>query len=64
MTSLSNEAREFLKSVSGKRVVFTNGCFDIIHSGHVKYLNEAKALGDILFIGLNSDLSIKDIKGP
>ena len=46
----------------GKKIVFTNGCFDIIHSGHVKYLRQAKALGDILIIGLNSDASVSRIK--
>jgi rfaE bifunctional protein nucleotidyltransferase chain/domain len=48
---------------SGKRIVFTNGCFDILHSGHVRYLNEAKKLGDILIIGLNSDGSVRRLKG-
>jgi rfaE bifunctional protein nucleotidyltransferase chain/domain len=47
----------------GKRVVFTNGCFDIIHVGHVKYLDRAKGLGDILVIGLNSDRSVRKLKG-
>jgi rfaE bifunctional protein nucleotidyltransferase chain/domain len=47
----------------GKKVVFTNGVFDIIHSGHVDYLNKAKALGDILIVGVNSDKSVKKIKG-
>ena len=47
----------------GKRIVFTNGCFDILHVGHVRYLNEAKALGDILILGLNSDSSVKSLKG-
>jgi len=46
-----------------KKVVFTNGCFDIIHRGHVEYLEDAKALGDILIIGLNSDSSIIGLKG-
>ncbi|RLC51962.1 MAG: D-glycero-beta-D-manno-heptose 1-phosphate adenylyltransferase [Candidatus Cloacimonadota bacterium] len=46
-----------------RRIVFTNGCFDIIHAGHVQYLQEAKALGDILIIGLNSDASVKRLKG-
>ena len=46
-----------------KKVVFTNGVFDILHSGHVDYLNKAKALGDILIVGLNSDISVKKIKG-
>ena len=45
------------------RVVFTNGCFDILHAGHVRYLNAAKALGDILVIGLNSDESVRRLKG-
>lgn len=47
-----------------KRVVFTNGCFDILHAGHVKYLQKARALGDVLILGLNSDSSVKRIKGP
>ncbi|MDH3268174.1 MAG: D-glycero-beta-D-manno-heptose 1-phosphate adenylyltransferase [Ignavibacteria bacterium] len=47
----------------GKKVVFTNGVFDLIHSGHVDYLSKAKKLGDILIIGLNSDDSVKRIKG-
>ncbi len=48
----------------GKKIVFTNGCFDIIHAGHVDYLEKAKSLGDVLVVGLNSDESIKRIKGP
>jgi rfaE bifunctional protein nucleotidyltransferase chain/domain len=47
----------------GKKVVFTNGCFDIIHRGHVEYLAKAKALGDILIVGMNSDASVRRIKG-
>ena len=47
----------------GKKVVFTNGCFDIIHAGHVDYLEKVKSLGDILVVGLNSDHSVKRIKG-
>jgi len=46
-----------------KKIVFTNGCFDIIHAGHVAYLNEAKQLGDILIVGVNSDSSVKKLKG-
>ncbi|MCF6246886.1 MAG: D-glycero-beta-D-manno-heptose 1-phosphate adenylyltransferase [Desulfobacula sp.] len=46
-----------------KSIVFTNGCFDIIHAGHVLYLEHAKALGDILVLGLNSDQSVRQIKG-
>ena len=45
-------------------MVFTNGCFDILHRGHITYLNRAKALGDVLVIGLNSDASVKRLKGP
>lgn len=48
---------------AGKKLVFTNGCFDIIHAGHVQYLAEAAALGDILIMGLNSDASVKRLKG-
>ena len=48
---------------SGKKVVFTNGCFDILHAGHVTYLKKARELGDILVVGLNSDASIKRLKG-
>ncbi|WP_457636373.1 D-glycero-beta-D-manno-heptose 1-phosphate adenylyltransferase [Persephonella sp.] len=47
----------------GKKVVFTNGCFDIIHAGHVDYLEKAKSLGDVLIVGLNSDESVRRIKG-
>jgi D-glycero-beta-D-manno-heptose 1-phosphate adenylyltransferase len=54
--------RQELKQ-QNKKIVFTNGCFDILHSGHVDYLNKAKQLGDILIVGLNSDLSVKNIKG-
>ncbi len=49
---------------NGKKVVFTNGCFDILHVGHVKYLQEAKSFGDILIVGLNSDESVSRLKGP
>jgi rfaE bifunctional protein nucleotidyltransferase chain/domain len=48
----------------GKRVVFTNGTFDILHRGHVEYLAAARKMGDILIVGLNSDASIRRIKGP
>ncbi len=46
----------------GKRIVFTNGCFDIIHAGHIQYLGEAKALGDVLVVGVNSDASVRKLK--
>lgn len=48
----------------GKTVVFTNGTFDIVHRGHVEYLEKAKRLGDVLIVGLNTDASIRRIKGP
>ena len=47
----------------GKKIVFTNGCFDILHYGHIKYLQDAKGLADVLVLGLNSDSSVKKIKG-
>lgn len=46
----------------GRKIVFTNGCFDLLHVGHVRYLNEAKELGDVLVLGLNSDASVSAIK--
>ncbi len=49
---------------NGKKIVFTNGCFDILHVGHVKYLQIAKSFGDILIVGLNSDASVSRLKGP
>jgi D-beta-D-heptose 7-phosphate kinase/D-beta-D-heptose 1-phosphate adenosyltransferase len=57
--------RETLKKYKsqGKRIVFTNGCFDILHSGHVSYLHQAKQMGDILVVGLNKDDSIRRLKG-
>jgi len=65
--SLKNwdEITDLVKNLrkQNKKIVFTNGCFDIIHAGHVQYLQEAKALGDILIIGLNSDASVKRLKG-
>jgi D-beta-D-heptose 7-phosphate kinase/D-beta-D-heptose 1-phosphate adenosyltransferase len=48
----------------GKRIVFTNGCFDLLHIGHIRYLEGAKALGDILVAGVNSDHSVQKLKGP
>jgi D-glycero-beta-D-manno-heptose 1-phosphate adenylyltransferase len=49
---------------AGRKVVFTNGVFDILHRGHVEYLEKARELGDLLIIGLNSDASVRSIKGP
>lgn len=48
---------------AGKKVIFTNGCFDIIHAGHTHYLAEARALGDLLIVAVNSDVSVREIKG-
>jgi len=48
----------------GQKVVFTNGCFDILHAGHVTYLEAAKAQGDVLVLGLNTDESVRRLKGP
>lgn len=55
------QAAELLRA-DGKKIVFTNGCFDIIHVGHIRYLKEAKSLGDALIVGLNSDRSVSVIK--
>lgn len=49
---------------SGKRLVVTNGCFDILHVGHVRYLSSARAAGDLLMVGLNGDQSVRELKGP
>ncbi len=54
---------ESLKA-KGKQIVFTNGCFDLLHVGHVRYLEQAKSLGDILVVGINSDRSVSSLKGP
>ena len=55
--------REMLRS-KGKKAVFTNGCFDLVHAGHVYSLEKARSFGDFLFLGLNSDASVRSIKGP
>jgi D-beta-D-heptose 7-phosphate kinase/D-beta-D-heptose 1-phosphate adenosyltransferase len=61
---------EELKSIAsqaqarGRKIVFTNGCFDILHRGHLHLLREAKALGDLLIVAVNSDSSVRQIKGP
>ena len=49
---------------TGKRIVFTNGCFDLIHVGHVRYLAAARAAGDLLVVGVNDDASVRRLKGP
>ena len=60
--ALLNE-RERLRR-EGRRLVFTNGCFDLLHPGHVRYLKQARALGDALVVALNSDSSVRALKGP
>lgn len=60
-SELTNELTNLRK---GKKVVFTNGCFDLLHVGHVRYLQEAKALGNYLVVGLNTDASVQKLKGP
>lgn len=59
------ELKKILKNLraKNKRIVFTNGCFDLVHKGHIEYLKKAKSLGDILIIGLNSDASVRRLKG-
>lgn len=63
-------SKEQIQSIStklkaaGKTIVFTNGCFDILHAGHVRYLAAARALGDVLVVGLNTDASVQALKGP
>lgn len=52
-----------LPNITGKKIVFTNGCFDLLHPGHLHYLYKAKSFGDILIVALNSDSSIKKLKG-
>lgn len=61
--NFSKELQSFKEISQNKTIVFTNGCFDILHRGHVTYLNEAKKLGDLLVVGLNSDASVKRLKG-
>ncbi|HXR66785.1 MAG TPA: adenylyltransferase/cytidyltransferase family protein [Ktedonobacteraceae bacterium] len=69
-TSANVLARDILaaemsrRQANGERGVFTNGCFDLLHLGHVRYLQEARALGDFLVLGLNSDESVAFLKGP
>jgi D-glycero-beta-D-manno-heptose 1-phosphate adenylyltransferase len=59
LTNIRNAIRN-----NNKKVVFTNGCFDILHKGHIDYLNESKKLGDYLIVGINSDDSVRKLKGP
>lgn len=65
MQFLLKDNIEIINRIKAKRkkIVFTNGCFDLLHVGHVRYLAQAKKLGDFLIIGLNSDSSVKELKG-
>ena len=65
MKFLLKENTEIIKKIKDekKKIVFTNGCFDLLHVGHIRYLAQAKKLGDFLIIGLNSDSSVKELKG-
>ena len=62
------DKNDFLKKLNtvrkDKKIVFTNGCFDLLHVGHIKYLQEARSKGDFLVVALNSDESVKKVKGP
>lgn len=60
-----NDAAAFCAELKhfGKQIVFTNGCFDILHAGHVRYLTTAKSFGDVLIVGLNTDESVRRLKG-
>jgi rfaE bifunctional protein nucleotidyltransferase chain/domain len=58
-----SDLKSMLEFRNEKRVVFANGCFDVLHVGHVRYLQEARALGDLLIVGLNSDDSVRRLKG-
>lgn len=60
-----SQAEKILNSLrNNKKIVFTNGCFDLLHVGHIRYLKEARQLGDILVVGINSDASVQKLKGP
>ena len=65
MQFLLKDNINFIKKIKAerKKIVFTNGCFDLLHVGHIRYLSHAKKLGDFLIIGLNSDRSVKKLKG-
>lgn len=66
MLIANKDIEQFCKILrsGGRKVVFTNGCFDILHAGHVRYLEKARSFGDCLVLGLNSDASVRRLKGP
>jgi len=59
-----DELTSHLKIIRNRKLVFTNGCFDLLHLGHIDYLNKAARLGDFLIVGLNTDQSVRGLKGP
>ncbi|MEI6323369.1 MAG: adenylyltransferase/cytidyltransferase family protein [bacterium] len=63
---MPNELRALgeMYAAKGKRLVLTNGCFDLLHTGHVRYLEQARKLGDALVVAINSDQSVRELKGP
>ena len=63
MASLDASQNSVNQSIKKQKIVFTNGCFDIIHYGHIKYLEKAKNLGDLLIVGINTDSSVSSLKG-
>lgn len=58
-----NDIESYLENIGDKKTVFTNGCFDLIHPGHIHLLSKAKSFGDLLIVGLNADTSVKKLKG-
>lgn len=64
LTVAQAEALAARLRAEGRRIVLANGCFDLLHVGHVRYLTAARALGDVLFVGLNSDSAVRRLKGP
>lgn len=64
IVSVDELKKDLTPDRKNKKVVFTNGCFDILHVGHVSYLQRARSLGDFLVVGLNADASVKKLKGP
>lgn len=60
----SELAAELKRNRQGRKIIFTNGCFDLLHVGHIRYLQEARALGDFLVVAINSDASVRGLKGP
>ena len=60
----AEQLAEIVRQLPDQKVVFTNGCFDLVHQGHIDYLSKARDLGDVLVVGLNTDASVRRLKGP